>query len=232
MNQLYNLIKLYFFSFFTILIQTNDTYVENIRTDFNSEEYNSLLNWAKKNSLNITDKIKLTEFDEEKQYIAIKPISKGEIILDIPPNITININTFYNYFPSYNLKIKFEKYFQIGKKSKQMLNDISYIEESFMSYLLYKINKSQENNETNKEINKFNEFYKPLFFIFDDDNLIHLPSSFSNKQINSFMNVSFNYFFNLMNQYLMGEISVLQEEIFKEKKIDINEYFQYRFLLL
>ena len=232
MNLLYNLIKLYFFSFLSILIQTNDKYEENLRTYFNSEEYNSLLNWAKKNSLNITDKIKLTEFGEEKQYIVINPISKGEIILDIPPNITININTFYNYFPSQDLKIKYEKYYQIGKESKQMLNDISFIEQSFMSYLLYKINKSQETNQINKEINKFIEFYKPLFYILDTENLIHLPSSFNNKQINSFMNSSFNNFFNLMNQYLMGEVSTLQEEIFNEKDINTNDYFKYRFLLL
>ena len=232
MNLLYNLIKLYFFSFLSGLIQSNDKYDENLRTDFNYKEYNSLLKWAKKNLLNITDKIKLTEFGGEKQYIAINPITKGEIILDIPPNITININTFYNYFPSQNLKTKYKKYFEIGKESKQMLNDISYIEQSFMSYLLYKINKSKENNEINEEINKFIEFYKPLFYIFDDKNLIYLPSSFNNKQINSFMNTSFNDFFNLMNQYLMGEVSILQEEIFNEKDINTNDYFQYRFLLL
>ena len=66
----------------------------------------------------------------------------------------------------------------------------------------------------------------------DTENLIHLPSSFNNKQINSFMNSSFNNFFNLMNQYLMGEVSTLQEEIFNEKDINTNDYFKYRFLLL
>ena len=233
MNIFHFLLKLYFFILFLSKVDLKEEEEEeNIREDFISEEYDSLLNWAKKNSMNITDKIKLTEFEEEKQYIATKPISKGETIFDIPHNITLNIKTFYSYFPSKKLEKKYEKYLKLGKKSNKMLNDVSYIDQSFMAFLLYKINKLNENEEKNYyEINNFiEEYYKYISFIFDDD-LSHLPSSFTNEQAKKFMNTSFSSFFNIMNGYLVGETEILKQEIFKDD-INLDEYFKYRFLLL
>lgn len=233
MNQIYYFIQLFLFSHFYFILNTKEYYEDNIiRQDYHSKDYNSLLNWAKKFDLNISEKIELTEYEEEIKYKAKKSISKGELILDIPPNITVDINTFNNFFPSKNIQKKYLQYLNIGQSSQQMLNDQSYIDQSFMAFLFYKINKSIENNETNSELNIFYEYYTPFFSIFNDDNLRHLPSSFTNEQTKSFMNTSFYSFFNLMNQYLMGEKNILEKNLFKEEIDDINTYFKYRFLLL
>ena len=231
MNIFQNLLYLNLFSFLYLQIYSKQKEEEdNFIGDSILEEYNSLLNWAKNHSLNITNKIKLTKIEEDKQFIAVDKINQGDLILDIPPNITLNVKTFYKYFPSKNLEQKYDNYVKIGKKSNLMLNDLSFIDQSFMAFLFYEINRIKE-NETDSELNKFNEYYKHLFFIFNDD-LGHLPSSFTDKQINKFMNTSFNSFFNLMNGYLSGELEILKNEIFKEKDINLNEYFKYRFILL
>jgi hypothetical protein len=100
-----------------------------------------------------------------------------------------------------------------------------------MAFLLYKINKLKEIEEKNYEINNFfEEYYKYISFIFEDD-LSHLPSSFTNEQTKKFMNTSFSSFYNLMNGYLVGETEILKQEIFKDD-INLDEYFKYRFLLL
>ena len=160
MNYFFNLLILYLFSFITSQKKFKaKKEEENIIDDYSSKEYEILLNKAKKNHFNITDKIKLTLIEYENQYIAIKPISKGETILEIPYNITININIFYNYFPSKNLKEKYEKYVKIGEKSEKMLNDISFIQQSYMAYLLYKIYKLKSEKAFTSEINKFLKNY-------------------------------------------------------------------------
>ena len=229
MNLSYYIIYLYLFSLLYLKINTNE---EDIINDVTIDEYISLLNWAKKNSLNITNNIKLelSETEEKEQYKAINNISKGEIILDIPQNITININTFYDYFPSLNLKDKYEKYLKKIEKSKEMINDKSYISQSFMAFLFYKINNDIGNNKENPELNKFNDNYKYLFYLFKED-LSHIPSSFTDEKKNTFMNTSFSSFFYLMNEYLIGESNILKENIFKEE-INLDEYFKYRFILL
>ena len=229
MNLSYYIIYLYLFSLLYLKINTNE---EDIINDVTIDEYISLLNWAKKNSLNITNNIKLelSETEEKEQYKAINNISKGEIILDIPLNITININTFYDYFSSLNLKDKYEKYLKKIEKSKEMINDKSYISQSFMAFLFYKINNDIGNNKENPELNKFNDNYKYLFYLFKED-LSHIPSSFTDEKKNTFMNTSFSSFFYLMNEYLIGESNILKENIFKEE-INLDEYFKYRFILL
>ena len=233
MNLFHNLLFLYLFSILYFGINTNEK--ENIddKEEGNiQDEYYSLLNWAKNNSLNITNKIKLEEKEEEMKYKAIKYISKGELLLDIPFNITLNIKKFYDFFPSENLKGKYEKYVKIGKKSNKMLNDLSNIDKSFMAFLFYKINNLEE-DEAKPEYIKFKQHYKFLNFIFDyfENDLSHVPSSFTDEQISKITNTSFYSFFNLMNGYLMGETEILKEEIFKEK-IDKDEYFKYRFALV
>ena len=225
MNSIFIIFELYLI----LLLQANISSKENFIYEKEEvtnlqEEYNSLLKWAKKYySLNISSKIDL----DENYFIAKEDISKGEILFDIPLNLSINLRSFFTFDNSnyQNLKKKYENYLKKGKSSEQMLNDISYIEQSFMAFLLYKIN--IEKNEWNE---KFKEKYKYLEYLFKED-LSHLPSSFTNEQTKSFMNTTFYSFFNLMNEYLTQEIEILQNEIFNEK-IDLDKYYKYRFIIL
>jgi hypothetical protein len=65
--------------------------------------------------------------------------------------------------------------------------------------------------------------------MFEED-ISHVPSTFSNRKKNTFMNTSFSSFFYKMNEYLLQEINILKQNIFKEE-IDLNEYFLFRFIL-
>lgn len=225
MNSIFIIFELYLILLLQANISSKENFIHEKEEVTNlQEEYNSLLKWAKKYySLNISSKIDL----DENYFIAKEDISKGEILFDIPLNLSINLRSFFSFDNSnyQNLKKKYEKYLIKGKSSEQMLNDISYIEQSFMAFLLYKIN-----IEKNESYEKFKEKYKYLEYLFKED-LSHLPSSFTNEQTKSFMNTTFYSFFNLMNEYLTQEIEILQNEIFNEK-IDLDKYYKYRFIIL
>lgn len=194
------------------------------RKDYTDLGYESLLNWAIKNKLFLSDKIKLTKYNNEKQYISTNEISEGETIIDIPSEITLTINKSLLLLNSKNFEDKYNLYIKENKKSNEIFDDISHIDKSFLSYLLYMINKNKTNNKTNQ----FFEYYKNLFYIFEDD-LSHLPSMFDNDQINSFINSSFGSVFILMNRYLLGEVNIFEKKIFNEK-INLEEYLKFRFL--
>ena len=63
--------------------------------------------------------------------------------------------------------------------------------------------------------------------MFEDD-LSHLPFMFNEEQIKLFINSSFGSSFNLISLSYKSELEILQK-LFNEN-IDLNEYFQYRFI--
>ena len=211
-----------------LLLIINITSKKHIREDYTDEGYETLLKWGFNNSLDLNDKIKLTSYKLEKQYLSQSNISKGETIMDIPPEIMLSIDQALSILNSTTLKTQYKNYITEDSKSNQTLNDISHIQQSFLSYILYNINGTKTQG---KETKKFYEHYKPLYYLFED-NIDHLPSFFSEDQINTFLNsTSFGSFFELMNSYLMGEVNLFEKKIFKEE-INLEEYFRYRFLVV
>ena len=222
MNSFNKLIQIIFFLILNNFIIPNKNY----SNAYSEPDYESLLKWGLNNSLYINNKIKLITSDDERHYMANVDISKGEIIFDIPPKITLTINNSILLFNSENIINKYNNYITEYLKSNQTLDDISHIDQSFIAYLLYISNKTKSNEAIN-----FYENYKYLYYIFEDD-LTHLPSFYTDEQINIFLNyTSFGSVFELMNIYLMGEVNILEKKIFKEK-INLEEYFRYRFLLV
>ena len=217
-----NFFKIIFIVFIFNYIQANIS----PREEYTDNGYESLLSWGLSNSLIINDNIQLTLYNEEKQYISKNGIQKGEVILDIPPEITLTINSSLSLFSSKSINNSYENYIKKYKKSNMTLDDSSHIDQSFLAYLLYITNKTKT-----KENKVFYEYYKPLFYIFDED-LSHLPSLFSKEQISIFFNTtSFGSVFELMNMYLMEEMNILEKKIFKNS-INIEEYFQFRFVIV
>ena len=195
------------------------------RIDYTDEGYENLLQWGLRNSLIINDKIKLTKYNDDKQYIANDDISKDEIILDIPQEITFSLNKSLSILNSKFLKDKYNEYKEEDKKSNVTLNDISHIEQAYIAYLLYSANKTKNN-----EFQKLYEYYEPLYYIFEEE-LMHFPTFFSPDQLNTFINKTmFGSVLEIMNAHIMSQISLL-EKIFNEK-IDLESYAPFRFLLV
>ena len=200
------------------------------RVDYTDEGYESLLEWGLNNSLNISDKIKLTSYKKEKQYISTTDIPKGELILDVPQTITLTIDRALSILNSDTLKTQYKDYIEEYSKSNRTLDDISFIQQSFLAYILYYVNMTK-GIEEETEINRFYEFYEPLYYLFKDD-LSHIPSFFNEDQIYTFLNKSsFGSFFELMNFYIMGEVNLFEQKIFQEN-ITLEEYLPYRFLIV
>ena len=157
MNSIFIIFELYLILLLQANISSKENFIHEKEEVTNlQEEYNSLLKWAKKYySLNISSKIDL----DENYFIAKEDISKGEILFDIPLNLSINLRSFFSFDNSnyQNLKKKYEKYLIKGKSSEQMLNDISYIEQSFMAFLLYQT-KSFMNTTFYSFFNLMNEY--------------------------------------------------------------------------
>ena len=218
---------MYFFShiFLFILFQINNISTNDIRNDCTDLGYETLLNWSlKEKSFHINNKIKLTVYNEEEnQYIAKEDISKDEILLDIPQELTITVDRTLSILNSTELKSKYNSYIKEVYKNKNTLKDISYIDQSFLAFLFYKINKTQSNFSNN-----FYDYYKNLNYIFEDD-LSHLPFMFNEEQINLFINSSFGSNFQLLSLSYKSEYEILQK-LFNEE-IDLDKYFQYRFIL-
>ena len=210
--------------FLFILFQINNISTEDIRNDCTDLGYEALLNWSlKEKSFHINNKIKLTVYNgEENQYIAKEDISKDEILLEIPQELTITVNRTLSILNSTELKDKYNSYIKEVYKNNNTLKGISHIDQSFLAYLFYKINKTQSNFSNN-----FYNYYKNLNYIFEDD-LSHLPFMFNEKQINLFINSSFGSTFQLYSISYKSEYEILQK-LFNED-IDLNMYFRYRFI--
>ena len=170
MNYIKNLLILYLLSL--ILLQINskskvdeeEEEEENIEEDYFYKEYDTLLNIAKKNLFNITDKINLTEsdFEDEKQYIAIEP-NKNSNTNKKEENKTIIYNCeklveSINFMEKINLEDEqnidlmithpngliilffssYAIYYQYNKENKSLLckKSISYGKKRFIDYIL------------------------------------------------------------------------------------------------
>ena len=213
-------LQLIFIILFVFIFSKNN-YKEPETTDPGYEE---LLKWGLENSLNITSKIRFIKDKDTKRYVAKNLIPEEELILDIPPDCMMNIKKSLELLNSKKFRKAFNEYIEVDKQSTDVLQDEHHVDQAFMAYILYIVNHKKKSYEKNK--NKFYEFYKPLYYMFED-NLDSLPFYYSSEQMRFFLNTSFGSVFEILNRYINEEATIFEKKIFK-KTVLFEEYLPYR----
>lgn len=185
-------------------------------------KYDNLLKWGINNSLNLSKPLK---FNRKDRFIAEKFITIDDIIMDIPPNLMLNVNNSLSLLRSNKMIKNYELYIEEDKKSRlknQTIEDEFHIDQSFLSFILYVVN----HNPKKYQRTKFYKFYKNIFYMFEN-NLDHLPFFFSSEQMKLFSNTAFGNIFETFNRYLSDEASIFEKKIYK-KPMNFDDYLKYR----
>ena len=212
--------RLLFIILFIFIFSKND-YKEPETTDPGYEE---LLKWGLENSLNITSKIRFIKDVDTKRYVAKNLIPEDDLILDIPPSCMMNIDKSLALLNSKKFRKAFNDYTEEDKKSTEVLQDEHHVDQAFMAYILYIVDHKKKSYEKNK--NKFYEFFKPIYYMFED-NLDSLPFYYSSEQMRFFLNTSFGSVFEILNRYINEEVTIFEKKIFK-KTVLFEDYLRFR----
>ena len=198
--------------------------ITDILTTQKKNDYDLLLEWGKNNSVFISEKIAMNYTNENiRNYYVKKKINKGDIIMSIPRNILLNIDS---ALKKSGKKIK--KQFEIYKKQEfeSKLNEnikeiLSYrIDQSFLAYLMTIANK----NKSPKS--KFYQFYKYFFNTFETD-VEKYPIFYNTDQIRLLLFSLFGNELVQTKEMFDEEYDILQSKIYK-KNLDQEEYYKHR----
>ena len=186
-------------------------------------DYDYLIEWGKNNSVFISDKIKINYTNENtKNFYVKETIEPNEIIISIPENLLLNINSALklssNKFQKQFEKYKKQKFKQAKNNSSELFNQ--RIENSFLAYIITmaNLNKSPKN--------KLYQFYK-YFFDTCETNLDKFPLFYSTDQIRPFLFSLFSNELIQTREAFEEEYTILDSQITK-KQFDLDEYLKYR----
>ena len=186
-------------------------------------DYGYLIEWGKNNSVFISDKIKINYTNENtKNFYVKETIEPNEIIISIPENLLLNINSALklssNKFQKQFEKYKKQKFKQAKNNSSELFNQ--RIENSFLAYIITmaNLNKSPKN--------KLYQFYK-YFFDTCETNLDKFPLFYSTDQIRPFLFSLFSNELIQTREAFEEEYTILQSQITK-KQFDLDDYLKYR----
>ena len=186
-------------------------------------DYDYLIEWGKNNSVFISDKIKINYTNENtKNFYVKETIEPNEIIISIPENLLLNINSALklssNKFQKQFEKYKKQKFKQAKNNSSELFNQ--RIENSFLAYIITmaNLNKSPKN--------KLYQFYK-YFFDTCETNLDKFPLFYSTDQIRPFLFSLFSNELIQTREAFEEEYTILESQITK-KQFDLDDYLKYR----
>ena len=183
--------------------------------------YNKLLKWGLNNSLNITNKIKFINDKKSKKYVAKNLIPEEDVIMDIPPECMMNVKKTLSLLHSKKFTKAYKTYEELDKANVNSADD-NQIDQTFLAFILYVVNHKKKSYEKNK----FYEYYKNMFYMFEDE-LDSLPFYFSSEQMRFFLNTSFGSVFEIINHYINNEVSTYERKVYK-KPVIYEEYLPYR----
>ena len=186
-------------------------------------DYDYLIEWGKNNSVFISDKIKINYTNENtKNFYVKETIEPNEIIISIPENLLLNINSALklssNKFQKQFEKYKKQKFKQAKNNSSELFNQ--RIENSFLAYIITmaNLNKSPKN--------KLYQYYK-YFFDTCETNLDKFPLFYSTDQIRPFLFSLFSNELIQTREAFEEEYTILESQITK-KQFDLDDYLKYR----
>ena len=186
-------------------------------------KYQKLLKWGINNSLNICKDVK---FSKKNRFIAQKFVTIDDIVMDIPPNVMLNVKKALEMLNFSKLKKAYQTYIKedkISQAKKEAIEDEAHIEQSFLAYILY----LAEHKKKKFEKTEFYNFYKYLLSYMFDDNLDNLPFSYSSEQMRLFGNTTFGTVFESLNRYFNDEAAIFEKKIY-QKPIVFEDYLKYR----
>ena len=215
--------KYFFLIFLSIILVYSLSEKEKNIPEADDPGYNELLKWGIANNLTISPKIKFVKNKDRKQYMAKNLIPEEEVIMDIPPECTINVDKILNLLNSKKFRKAYNDYTNEDKNEPQVIYDENHVDRTFISYVFYSMNKRKKFYEKNK--NKFYEFIKPMHYMFED-NMDHLPFYFSTDQMRFFLNTSFGSIFEIINKYINDAMALFEKKIFK-KTINFEEFLPF-----
>ena len=186
-------------------------------------DYDYLIEWGKNNSVFISDKIKINYTNENtKNFYVKETIEPNEIIISIPENLLLNINSALklssNKFQKQFEKYKKQKFKQAKNNSSELFNQRT--ENSYLAYIITmaNLNKSPKN--------KLYQYYK-YFFDTCETNLDKFPLFYSTDQIRPFLFSLFSNELIQTREAFEEEYTILQSQITK-KQFDLDDYLKYR----
>ncbi len=164
------------------------------------DDYDLLYEWGKNNSVFISPKISMNYTNSNtKNFYVNKKIKSGEIIMSIPKNAILDIDTALKYSDS-NIKTQYEVYQK--EKLDNNLNiyevDEDRKEHAFLAYLM---------TIANKKKSKKNKFYQHFKYFFNnfETNIEHLPLFYDSDQIKIIL-------FSLLGKGIIQTKKMVEEE--------------------
>lgn len=186
------------------------------------DDYELLYEWGKNNSVFISYKISMNYTNSNtKNFYVNEKIDSGELIMSIPKNVILNVNTALKLSGS-KIRTQYDNYVKEKFDGNMNIYEVKEdrLDHSFLAYLM---------TVANKKKSKKNKFYKHFKYFLNtfETNVEYLPPFYNSQQIKLLM-------FSLIGKGILQTKSMIEEEhkiletnIYKNF-LDIDEYMKYR----